>query len=75
VAATNEKFHPRPSPNRAIAVAATLSTQSSEITERAMTSRPPYSATLRPIRSISRPTTSTSAYIPITWAPMIGNTL
>ena len=75
VAATNEKFQPRPRPKSAIAVAGTLSTHSSEITDTAIPSSPPYSATRRPIRSISRPTTSTSAYIPITCAPMIGNTL
>ena len=75
VAATNEKFQPRPRPNSATAVATTLSIHRSEITESAISTRPPDSATCLPIRSMIRPTTSTSAYMPITCAPMIGNTL
>src|SRR4029079_5189763 len=48
VAATKEKFQPRPRPNRATAVAGTLSIHSSEITDSAIRSRPPKSATRRP---------------------------
>ena len=40
----------------------------------AMITSPPASAGGRPIRSISAPTTSTSAYIPKTCAPITGNT-
>ena len=75
VAATNEKFQPSPRPNSATAVATTLSIHSSEITDSAITTRPPDSETCLPIRSMIRPTTSTSAYMPITCAPMIGKTL
>ncbi len=39
-----------------------------------MVRRPPVMAGPRPMRSISVPTTRTSAYMPSTWAPMIGNT-
>ena len=39
-----------------------------------MIDSPPTSACVRPIRSITVPTTSTSAYIPSTCAPMIGKT-
>ena len=39
-----------------------------------MTTSPAASAGVRPTRSISAPTTSASAYIPRTWAPMIGKT-
>ena len=76
VAATNEKFQPSPRPNSATAVAGTLSIHSSEITDRAIRISPPNSDdSARPIRSMIRPTTITSAYMPITCAPMIGNTL
>ncbi|HET8651399.1 MAG TPA: hypothetical protein VFM13_02395 [Gaiellaceae bacterium] len=40
--------------------------------ETAITTRPVASARVRPILSITGPITSTSAYIPSTWAPMIG---
>src|SRR5829696_3035091 len=75
VAATNERFQPMPRPNSETAVAATLSTHRRLSAETAITSSPPARAGVRPIRSISEPITSTSAYMPSTWAPMIGNTL
>ena len=75
VAATKEKFQPRPRPNSASAVRPTLSIHSRLITDTAITSRPPASAGVRPMRSITSPTTITSAYMPTTCAPMIGNTL
>ena len=75
MAATNERFQPIPRPNSATAVAGTLSTHSRLSADAAITSSPPASDGVRPIRSISVPITSTSAYMPITWAPMIGNTL
>ena len=52
----------------------TLESHVSPIVETAITSRPAASATGRPMRSMIDPTTITSAYIPSTWAPMIGNT-
>ena len=42
--------------------------------DRPMTASPTESEVIRPIRSISPPTTITSAYIPRTCAPMIGKT-
>ena len=75
VAATNERFQPRPRPNSATAVAGTLSIHTRLTTDTAITNRPPASDGLRPILSIRSPTTITSAYMPTTCAPMIGNTL
>ncbi len=63
-----------PRPNSTTAVATTDSTHSRLETETAITSRPPASAGVRPMRSIRLPITSTSAYIPSTCAPMIGKT-
>ena len=55
--------------------AGTLSTQSRLIAgERHQRAARRTSAGVRPIRSITSPTTSTSAYIPSTCAPMIGKT-
>ena len=48
VAATNEKFQPRPRPKSATAVATTLSIHRSEITDSAISTRPPYRATRLP---------------------------
>ena len=56
-------------------MAGTLSIHSSEITESAIRTSPPNSAISRPIRSMMFPTTRISAYMPITCAPMIGNTV
>ena len=74
VAATNDRFQPIPRPNRTTAVAGTDSTHSRLEQDTAITSSPPASAGVRPMRSISSPITSTSAYMPITCAPMIGKT-
>src|SRR4051812_24040486 len=75
VAATNDRFHPRPRPNSATAVAGTLDTHRRLATDSAMSSRPPASDGVRPTRSTTSPATITSAYIPTTCAPMIGKTL
>ncbi len=72
VAATKLRFHPTPSPNSSTAVANTLSKNISPNVETAITHSPPPSAGPRPIRSISAPTNSTSAYIPSTCAPITG---
>src|SRR5262245_29937770 len=74
VAATKERFQPRPSAKRASAVAGTLAIQRRLTVETAMSRRPPTSEGGRPILSTTSPTTRTSAYIPSTWAPMIGKT-
>jgi hypothetical protein len=74
VAATNERFQLSPRPKRATAVAGTLSTHRRLIADAAITTRPPASAGVRPMRSITSPPTSTSAYVPTTCAPMIGKT-
>ena len=74
MAATKERFQPRPSPKRAAAVAGTLAIQSRLMHETAMSASPPTSAGGLPIRSITSPTTSTRAYMPSTCAPMIGKT-
>src|SRR5215212_829702 len=74
VAATKERFQPMPKPNSTSAVVVTSSTHSRLMTEAPMISSPPASARVRPMRSTTWPTTRTSAYMPSTWAPMIGNT-
>src|SRR4051794_37555572 len=74
VAATKERFQPMPRPNSTIAVVVTSSTHSRLMTETPMISSPPASARVRPMRSTTSPTTRTSAYMPNTWAPMMGNT-
>jgi hypothetical protein len=63
-----------PSPNSNSAVAGTLVVHCSDSVETPITSSPATSAGVRPTRSISAPTTSTSAYMPSTCAPTIGNT-
>src|SRR3954451_20875786 len=65
---------PRPSPNSAAAVAGTLVIHRRLDTDTAINSSPPASDVVRPMRSMRSPTTITSAYIPTTCAPMIGNT-
>jgi hypothetical protein len=75
VAATYETFQPNPRQKSAAAIAGTLSTHTSPLTERPMSSRPPDNETVRPIRSTTSPTTITSAYMPTTVTPMIGRTL
>ena len=75
VAATNEKFQPRPRPNSATIEAATPVIHSRLIVETAMSSRPPASARVRPTASTMSPTTMISPNIPMTCAPMIGKTL
>ena len=75
VAATNERFQPSPSPNRATMLAGTLVIHSRLIVETAISSSPSISAGVRPIGSTRSPTTMIRPNIPMTWAPMIGNTL
>src|SRR5215831_12909926 len=67
-------FQPIPRPNRRSAVDATLEIHESASAETPMTRSPDASALMRPTRSTSTPTTSTSAYMPRTCAPMIGKT-
>ena len=75
VAATNEKFQPRPSANSAAIEAGTPVIHSRLIVDIAMSSSPPASARVRPKRSTRSPTTMISPNIPMTCAPMIGKTL
>ncbi|HEX7256339.1 MAG TPA: hypothetical protein VF236_10470 [Gaiellaceae bacterium] len=72
VAATNETFQPRPSPKSRTPVIQTPSNTWIPAQDAAITLSPIASARVRPIRSITGPITSTSAYIPSTCAPMIG---
>jgi hypothetical protein len=74
VAATKEKFQPRPRPNSAMPTTNTPVSHSRLIVEAAISSRPPASARVRPKRSTRSPTTTIRPNIPITCAPMIGKT-
>ena len=66
VADTKERFQPSPSPNSRAAVVGTLSNHSSPMQETAIRVSPPTRAGMRPMRSMSVPITSTSAYMPST---------
>ncbi|HEU6443714.1 MAG TPA: hypothetical protein VFL61_01510 [Gaiellaceae bacterium] len=72
VAATNDTFHPSPRPKSRTAVMKTPSNSWMPAQDTAITVKPVASARVRPMRSITGPITSTSAYMPSTCAPMIG---